>query len=86
MEILEEELREAAVTEVILFYIVGEHSCSVNKVHAHAQQLCSYYKNACRTRSRAKRANAARTAVTGLVLVSKECGNNVPKYFLDSDI
>ncbi|KAG6391072.1 hypothetical protein SASPL_148820 [Salvia splendens] len=30
------------------------------------------------TRSKAKRASAARTAVSGLVLVSKACGNDVP--------
>ena len=86
VEMLEEELREAAATEVSLFSIVAEHSSSVHKVHAPARRLSRFYKNACRTRSQAKRASAARTAVSGLVLVSKACGNDVPRYFIVSDI
>lgn len=85
VEMLEEELREAAAIEVSLFSIVAEHSSSVNKVHAPARRLSRFYKNACRARSQAKRASAARTAVSGLVLVSKACGNDVPRYFLFSD-
>lgn len=82
VEMLEEELRQAAAIEVSLFSIVAEHSSSVNKVHAPARRLSRFYKNACRARSQAKRASAARTAVSGIVLVSKACGNDVPRYFL----
>ncbi|XP_047961571.1 uncharacterized protein LOC125206347 [Salvia hispanica] len=88
VEMLEEELREAAATEVSLFSIVAEHSSSVHKVHAPARRLSRFYKNACRTRSQAKRASAARTAVSGLVLVSKACGNDVPRltFWLSNSI
>lgn len=85
VEMLEEELREAAAIEVSLFSIVAEHSSSVNKVHAPARRLSRFYKNACRARSQAKRASAARTAVSGLVLIAKACGNDVPRYSLVED-
>lgn len=84
-EMLEEELKEAAAIELSLFSIVAEHSSSVNKVHAPARRLSRLYKNACRAGSQAKRASAARTAVSGLILVSKACGNDVPRYFLVRD-
>ncbi|PIN07683.1 hypothetical protein CDL12_19748 [Handroanthus impetiginosus] len=77
VEMLEEELREAAVIEVALYSIVAEHSSSGNKVHAPARRLSRFYNNACRAGSQARRASAARAAVSGLVLVSKACGNDV---------
>ncbi|KAH6798746.1 hypothetical protein C2S51_035230 [Perilla frutescens var. frutescens] len=88
VEMLEEELREAAAIEMSLFSIVAEHSSSVNKVHAPARRLSRFYKNACRAGSQAKRASAARTAVSGLVLVSKACGNDVPRltFWLSNSI
>ncbi|XP_057776933.1 uncharacterized protein LOC130995594 [Salvia miltiorrhiza] len=88
VEMLEEELREAAAIEVSLFSIVAEHSSSVNKVHAPARRLSRFYKNACRTKSQAKRASAARTAVSGLILVSKACGNDVTRltFWLSNSI
>ncbi|XP_012851123.1 PREDICTED: uncharacterized protein LOC105970845 [Erythranthe guttata] len=76
-EMLEEELREAAAVEVGLYSVVPEHSSSVNKVHAPARRISRFYKNACGLNCRAKRASAARAAVSGLVLVSKTCGNDV---------
>lgn len=79
VEMLEEELREAAAIELGLYSIVPEHSSSGNKVHAPARRLSRFYKNTCRAGSQAKRASAARAAVSGLVLVSKACGNDVPR-------
>ncbi|KAK4423935.1 hypothetical protein Salat_1976400 [Sesamum alatum] len=79
IQMLEEELREAAAAEVGLYSIVAEHASSVNKVHAPARRLSRFYSNACKAGSQIKRASAARAAVSGLVLVSKSCGNDVPR-------
>lgn len=79
IETLEEELREAAVVEVSLYSVVAEHGGSAHKVHAPARRLSRFYVHACRAKSRAKQAGAARAAVSGLVLVSKACGNDVPR-------
>lgn len=79
-EMLEEELREAAALEVALYSVVAEHGGSINKVHAPARRLSRFYLHACRARFLDKRASAARAAVSGLVLVTKACGNDVPRY------
>ncbi|XP_011071208.1 uncharacterized protein LOC105156693 isoform X1 [Sesamum indicum] len=79
IQMLEEELREAAAAEIGLYSIIAEHASSVNKVHAPARRLSRFYSNACKAGSQVKRATAARAAVSGLVLVSKSCGNDVPR-------
>ncbi|KAL0297090.1 UNVERIFIED_CONTAM: hypothetical protein Sradi_6761100 [Sesamum radiatum] len=79
IQMLEEELREAAAAEIGLYSIIAEHASSVNKVHAPARRLSRFYSNACKAGSQIKRASAARAAVSGLVLVSKSCGNDVPR-------
>ncbi|KAI3452609.1 hypothetical protein Pfo_009273 [Paulownia fortunei] len=88
IEMLEEELREAAATEVGLYSVVAEHASSGNKVHAPARRLSRFYFNACKAGSQTKRASAARAAVSGLVLVSKSCGNDVPRltFWLSNSI
>lgn len=85
---LEEELREAAAIEVGLYSVIPEHGSSTNKVHAPARRISRFYLHACKARTQAKRASAARAAASGLVLVSKACGNDVPRYirFLLLDI
>lgn len=79
IEMLREELREAAATEVGLYSIVAEHASSVNKVHTPARRLSRFYIDACKAGSQAKRASAARAVVSGLILVSKSCGHDVPR-------
>lgn len=79
IEILEEELREAAAVEVSVYSVVAEHGSSAHKVHAPARRLSRFYVHACRAKSQAKQAGAARAAVSGLVLVSKACGSDVPR-------
>lgn len=79
IEMFEEELTEAAASEVGLYSVVAEHASSGNKVHAPARRLSRFYSNACKAGSQAKRASAARAAVSGLVLVSKACGHDVPR-------
>ncbi|CAA2997441.1 Hypothetical predicted protein [Olea europaea subsp. europaea] len=88
IEMLEEELRETAAVEVGLYSIIAEHTSSSNKVHAPARRLSRFYLHACRAGSQAKRASAARAALSGLVLVSKACGNDVPRltFWLSNSI
>lgn len=78
---LEGELREAAAIEAALYSIVAEHGSSMNKVHAPARRLSRMFLHACRETSQSRRVNAARSAVSGLALVAKACGNDVPRYF-----
>ncbi|EPS72150.1 hypothetical protein M569_02605, partial [Genlisea aurea] len=79
VEMLQEELREAAAIELALYATVSEHSSSGNKVHAPARRLSRFYSNACGGGCQAKRACAAKAAVSGLVLVSRACGHDVPR-------
>ncbi|THG01982.1 hypothetical protein TEA_002548 [Camellia sinensis var. sinensis] len=88
VEMLEEELREAAVIEAALYSVVSEHGSSTNKVHAPARRLSRFYLHVCKSMSQAKRASAASAAVSGLILVSKSCGNDVPRltFWLSNSI
>ncbi|XP_010496437.1 PREDICTED: uncharacterized protein LOC104773506 [Camelina sativa] len=76
---LEGELREAAAIEAALYSVVAEHGSSSSKVHAPARRLLRLYLHACRENHLSRRANAAKSAVSGLVLVAKACGNDVPR-------
>ncbi|KAL6543567.1 hypothetical protein OROGR_010064 [Orobanche gracilis] len=88
IDMLEEELRETAAIEFGLYSVVAEHASSVNKVHVPARRISRFYSNACKSESLAKRAGAARAAVSGLVLVSKSCGNDVTRltFWLSNSI
>nr|XP_043615508.1 uncharacterized protein LOC122587411 [Erigeron canadensis]XP_043615509.1 uncharacterized protein LOC122587411 [Erigeron canadensis] len=76
---LEGELREAAAIESGLYSIVAEHGSSVNKVHAPARRLSRLYLHACKEKLQSRRASSARSIVSGLILVAKACGNDVPR-------
>lgn len=78
VEKLERELRESAALEVSLYSVVAEHGSSANKVHAPARRLSRLYFHTWKE-SRSRKATAARSAVSGLVLVAKACGNDVPR-------
>lgn len=80
IEMLKEELREAAALEAGLYSVVAEHGSSTNKIHAPARRLSRFYFHACKSDSQTKKANAARAAVSGFMLVAKACGNDVPRY------
>lgn len=82
IKLLEGELREAAAVEAALYSVVAEHGSSMSKVHAPARRLSRLYLHACKESSRSRRASAARSIVSGLVLVGKACGNDVPRYIL----
>lgn len=78
---LEGELCEAAAIEAALYSVVAEHASSSAKVHAPARRLLRLYLHACREKHLiSRRANAAKSAVSGLVIVAKACGNDVPRY------
>lgn len=77
---LEEELREVAVLEISLYSVVPEHGNLAHKVHTPARRLSRLYIHACKHWSQDKRATIARSTVSGLVLIAKSCGNDVPKY------
>ncbi|KAK9052700.1 hypothetical protein SSX86_029330 [Deinandra increscens subsp. villosa] len=79
IKMLEEELRETAAIEAGLYSIVAEHGSSTNKVHAPARRLSRFYLHACKENEQERRGNAARAISAGLVLVSKSCGNDVPR-------
>ncbi|KAK9707491.1 hypothetical protein RND81_07G201200 [Saponaria officinalis] len=79
IEMLEEELRESAALEIGLYAVTAEHLNSKRKVHASARRLSRFYRHVCKTGSQSKRASSARTIISGLVLVSKACGNDIPR-------
>lgn len=83
---LEGELTEAAAIEVSLYSVIAEHGSSVNKVHAPARRLSRLYLHACKEKFSSRIASAARSIISGLVLVAKACGNDVPRYMLDQII
>ncbi|BAT84825.1 hypothetical protein VIGAN_04228700 [Vigna angularis var. angularis] len=88
IKMLEGELREAAAIEAALFSVVSEHGSSMSKVHAPARRLSRLYLHACKENLQARRVGAARSAVSGLVLVAKACGNDVPRltFWLSNSI
>lgn len=79
IEKLEEELREMAALEISLYSVVPEHGSSAHKVHTPARRLSRLYIHACKHWTRNKRATIARNTVSGLVLIAKSCGNDVPR-------
>ncbi|XLU76153.1 hypothetical protein S245_035206, partial [Arachis hypogaea] len=76
---LEGELREAAAIEAALYSVVAEHGNSMSKVHAPARRLSRLYLHACKENIQGTRSGAAKSSVSGLVLVVKACGNDVPR-------
>lgn len=79
IEKLEEELREIAALEISLYSIVPEHGSSAHKVHTPARRLSRLYIHACKYWTQDKRACLARNTTSGLVLIAKSCGNDVPR-------
>ncbi|XP_015899037.3 uncharacterized protein LOC107432422 isoform X1 [Ziziphus jujuba] len=79
IEKLEEELREVAALEISLYSIVPEHGSSAHKVHTPARRLSRLYIHACKHWTQYKRATIAKNTVSGLILIAKSCGNDVPR-------
>lgn len=76
---LEEELREVAALEISLYSIVPEHGYSAHKVHAPARRLARLYIHACKHWTLDSRTTVASNIVSGLVLITKSCGNDVSR-------
>uniref|UniRef100_A0A2P2K3Q6 Uncharacterized protein MANES_17G105300 n=1 Tax=Rhizophora mucronata TaxID=61149 RepID=A0A2P2K3Q6_RHIMU len=76
---LEGELRESAGMEAALYSVIAEHGSSTSKVHAPARRLSRLYLHACEKQSHSRKGSVARSTVSGLVLVAKACGNDVPR-------
>ncbi|CAI9766698.1 unnamed protein product [Fraxinus pennsylvanica] len=51
----------------------------MTKVHAPARRLSRLYLHACKQKSKSRKGSAAKSAVSGLILVAKACGNDVPR-------
>ncbi|XP_065855818.1 uncharacterized protein [Euphorbia lathyris] len=76
---LEEELREVAALEISLYSVIPEHGSSAHKVHTPARRLSRLYIHACKYWTQDRRATIAKNTASGLVLISKSCGNDVPR-------
>lgn len=76
---LKEELIETASIELSLHSIVAEHGSSVHKVHTPARRLSRMYIHASKKWSSERKANAARSAVSGIILAAKACGNDISR-------
>ncbi|CAN0909955.1 hypothetical protein LINGRAHAP2_LOCUS26051 [Linum grandiflorum] len=79
IEKLEAELREVAALEISLYSVVPEHGSSAHKVHTPARRLSRLYIHAGKHWSLDRRATIAKNTVSGLVLISKSCGTDVPR-------
>lgn len=82
IEKLEEELREVAALEISLYSVVPEHGSSAHKVHTPARRLSRLYIHAAKRYSQGKRETIAKNTASGLVLIAKSCGNDVPRYLV----
>ncbi len=79
---LEDELRDSAAIEVALYSVVAEHASSAHKVHTPARRLARFYIHLYKNWSPERRPSIARNIVSGLVLVVRACGNDVPRSFV----
>ncbi|XP_071688010.1 uncharacterized protein [Rutidosis leptorrhynchoides] len=75
---LEDELRDVAALEISLYSAVQEHG-SVDMMHKSANRLSKLYFHASKHLSVTKRATVAGNVVSGLVMISKSCGNDVSR-------
>nr|XP_043610499.1 uncharacterized protein LOC122582204 [Erigeron canadensis] len=79
IEKLEEELREVAALEISLYSVAPEHGSSAHKVHTPARRLSRLYIHAAKHYTQGNRATIAKNTASGLVLIAKSCGNDVPR-------
>ncbi|XP_074577804.1 uncharacterized protein LOC141834328 [Curcuma longa] len=79
VKLLEAELREAAAIEIALYSTTAEHGSSSHKVHTPARRISRMYNHASRQWPIERMTSAARSIASGLGLVAKACGNDVPR-------
>ncbi|CAI9766697.1 unnamed protein product [Fraxinus pennsylvanica] len=89
IKMLEGELREAAAIEALSPSLQPQiYGSSMTKVHAPARRLSRLYLHACKQKSKSRRGSAAKSTVSGLILVAKACGSDVPRltFWLSNSI
>ncbi|XP_076888145.1 uncharacterized protein LOC143538467 [Bidens hawaiensis] len=79
IEQLEDELREVAALEVSLYSVVQEHADSAHKVHTPTQHLSKLYIHMGKRFSQQKRDTIGKNIISGLVMISTSCGNDVSR-------
>lgn len=80
VEKFEDELREVAAIEFSIYSVVAEHASSGYEVHTPARRLSKVFIHAFESFPQDKKANMARSIVSGLVNVAKSCGNDISRY------
>lgn len=78
---LEDELREVAALEVSLYSAVQDHASSAHELHMPAHRLSKLCIHAGKHLSQEKRNLISKNIVSGLVMISSSCGNDVSRYF-----
>ncbi|XP_078163464.1 uncharacterized protein LOC144558502 [Carex rostrata] len=79
VEKFEDELREVAAIEFSIYSVVAEHASSGYEVHTPARRLSKVFIHAFENFPQDKKANMARSIVSGLVNVAKSCGNDISR-------
>ncbi|KAF8115542.1 hypothetical protein N665_0025s0012 [Sinapis alba] len=79
IEQLEEELREVATLEMSLYSVFPEHGSSEHEMHRPARDLSRLYALARKNQSGSKLISVTKNIVSGLYLVLKSCGSDVPR-------
>ncbi|KAJ0266232.1 Nucleolar-like protein [Hirschfeldia incana] len=79
VEQLEEELREVATLEMSLYSVFPEHGSSEHELHRPARDLSRLYALARKNQSENKLISVAKNIVSGLFLVVKSCGSDIPR-------
>lgn len=77
--VLEEELREVASLEMSLYSVFPEHESSSHKLHRPARDLSRLYALARKNKSENKLISVTKNIVSGLSLVLRSCGTDVPR-------
>ncbi|XP_010423278.1 PREDICTED: uncharacterized protein LOC104708410 [Camelina sativa] len=86
--VLEEELREVAALEMSIYSVFPEHESSSHKLHRPAGDLFRLYTLARKNKSENKLISVTKNIVSGLSLVLKSCGSDVPRltYWLSNTV
>ncbi|XP_006287137.2 uncharacterized protein LOC17884315 [Capsella rubella] len=86
--VLEEELREVAALEMSIYSVFPEHESSSHKLHLPAIDLSRLYALARKNKSENKLISVTKNIVSGLSLVLKSCGSDVPRltYWLSNTV
>ncbi|ESQ40622.1 hypothetical protein EUTSA_v10012820mg [Eutrema salsugineum] len=79
IEQLEDELKEVATLEMSLYSVFPEHGSLAHKLHRPARDLSRLYALARKSQNDNKLISVTKNIVSGLFLVLKSCGSDVPR-------